>query len=381
MASVSQAARVGGRVRRRGILSRIAFGEHSEKRLPLGRQIALQLVCLFIAATVLFPIVWIVSLSLDPRNIARPSELTLIPPGASFAAYQAVLDKPTSNPVTFWTLATNSFKLAAGVSALSVLLGVSAAYAFSRFRFRGRQGLMLTIVAVLAIPSTATIAPLFVMLNRVQVGFRWFNLLLMILGGVLIATAILLLVSRFREGSVDALAAALAALGIVVGLLMLRGGLAPIPEERPDFNLRNSLFGLGLAMISGALPFAIWNLKGYLDTIPKDLEEAAIIDGATANQTFFRVILPLSAPALAVTGFLGFLTGWTEFALSWQFLTNPNDFTLTMSLYNMTGQYAGSVPWSKFAAMSILLALPVSAVYLALQRYIVGGLTLGGVKG
>jgi len=73
--------------------------------------------------------------------------------------------------------------------------------------------------------------------------------------------------------------------------------------------------------------------------------------------------------------------GWTEFALSWQFLTCVNDFTLTMALWNMTGQYADSVPWGMFAAMSILIALPVSIVYLALQKYIVGGLTVGGVKG
>ena len=147
------------------------------------------------------------------------------------------------------------------------------------------------------------------------------------------------------------------------------------------FNLRNSLSGVGLAILSGLLPFAIWNLKGYLDTIPKELEEAALIDGCTPNQAFFRVTLPLSIPALAVTGFLGFMSSWSEFAISWQFLTNPRDFTLTMALYNMVGQYAGSVPWSQFAAMAIIIALPVSLVYLYLQKYILGGLTIGGVKG
>jgi arabinogalactan oligomer/maltooligosaccharide transport system permease protein len=148
----------------------------------------------------------------------------------------------------------------------------------------------------------------------------------------------------------------------------------------PADSLRNSLLGVGLAITSGALPFAIWNLKGYLDTIPVDLEEAARIDGASYNQTFLRIILPLATPALAVTGFLGFLSGWTEFALSWQFLTNPKDFTLAMSLWNMTGQYADSTPWSAFAAMSLLVAAPVAIVYLLLQKYIIGGLTIGSVK-
>ena len=147
-----------------------------------------------------------------------------------------------------------------------------------------------------------------------------------------------------------------------------------------DTSLRDSLLGVGLAITSGALPFSIWNLKGYIDTIPRDLEEAARIDGATINQTFLRIVLPLAVPALAVTFFLGFLSGWTEFALSWQFLTQPSTFTLTMALWNMTGQYASTTPWSEFSAMSLLVAGPVAIVYLALQKYIIGGLTLGSVK-
>ncbi len=148
----------------------------------------------------------------------------------------------------------------------------------------------------------------------------------------------------------------------------------------PADTLRNSLYGVALACISGGLPFAIWNLKGYLDTIPRDLEEAARIDGATINQTFIKIILPLATPALAVTAFLGFLTGWTEFAMSWQFLSKVENFTLSMALWNMTGQYSGQVPWSNFAAMALLVATPVSVVYLALQKYIVSGLTIGSVK-
>jgi arabinogalactan oligomer/maltooligosaccharide transport system permease protein len=92
-------------------------------------------------------------------------------------------------------------------------------------------------------------------------------------------------------------------------------------------------------------------------------------------------MLPLATPAIAITGFLGFLSGWTEFYISWQFLTNPQNFTLAMALYNMTGQFASSTPWSHFSAMSVIIALPVSIVYLALQKYMTGGLTIGGVKG
>ena len=286
-------------------------------KLPLGRQLLLQLLLLFITFIVMFPIMWIVTLSLDPRGELRPTELRLIPRDATFDAYREVLDHPTANPVSFAELAFNSFKLTAGVTLFSLTIAISAAYTFSRKQFPGRKFMMLGIITVLMLPAIATIAPLFVTLNGVRIG---------------------------------------------------------------EFNLRNSLWGVGLAMSAGALPFAIWNLKGYLDTIPKELEEAAIIDGAGPNQVFLRIILPLSVPALAVTAFLGFIAGWTEFALSWQFLTDPGDFTLAMALWNMTGQYAGSVPWSNFAAMSVLVTFPVALVYLSLQKYIVGGLTIGSVK-
>ncbi len=286
-------------------------------KLPLGRQLLLQLLLLFITFIVMFPIMWIITLSLDPRGELRPTELRLIPRDATLEAYREVLDHPTANPVSFAELAFNSFKLTAGVTLFSLTIAISAAYTFSRKQFPGRKFMMLGIITVLMLPAIATIAPLFVTLNGVRIG---------------------------------------------------------------EFNLRNSLWGVGLAMSAGALPFAIWNLKGYLDTIPKELEEAAIIDGAGPNQVFLRIILPLSVPALAVTAFLGFIAGWTEFALSWQFLTDPSDFTLAMALWNMTGQYAGSVPWSNFAAMSVLVTFPVALVYLSLQKYIVGGLTIGSVK-
>jgi arabinogalactan oligomer/maltooligosaccharide transport system permease protein len=312
--------RVGGRTRTRS---------SDERRLPLGRQLLLQAICLLVAFTVIFPILWIVSLALDPRNLSRPDGLNLIPPGASLDAFAAVIEQPTSNPVSFPELAFNSLKLALGAAFFSVAIGVSAAYAFSRLSFRGREVLMLAILGVLMLPPVATLIPLFVQLNSVRID------------------------------DLD-----------LFGIIHLE-----------NFNLRNSIPGVALAVISGALPFAIWNLKGYLDTIPRELEEAAAVDGATRNQAFLRVILPLATPALAVTAFLGFVAGWTEFYFSWQFLTDPQDFTLSMALNGMVGQFATTTPWSKFAAFAILFALPVSVVYLAFQRYIVGGLAVGGVKG
>ena len=284
------------------------------ERMTLTRQIVSQILAILVLVIVLFPVLWVVSMSLDPRDVARPS--SLIPPGASLQAYQKVFEKPTPNPVTFVELLRNSALLGVGVSLLTVLIGTSAAYAFSRFQFPGREAGMLGFILVLMLPSVATVAALFVLLN------------------------------------------------IVLG---------------PD--LRNSITGVGLAMIAGALPFAIWNMKGFIDTIPKELEEAALIDGASLNQTFFRIMLPLALPGLAVTALFGFMSGWTEFVLSWQFISNPQWFTLSMALYGMQGQYASNTPWSQFAAMSIVVSIPILIVFFALQKYIVGGLTIGGVKG
>ena len=291
------------------------------RRPTVRSQILLQVICLFITATVLFPILWIFSLALDPRNLSRPTGL--IPPGATLDAFARVIAQPTSDPISFIELARNSFVLASGVALFSVLIGVLAAYAFSRLRFRLREVLMIAILGVLMLPAVATIAPLFIMLNSVRID-------LPILG---------------------------------------------------QFNLRQSLLGVGLAVVSGALPFAIWNLKGYLDTIPKELEEAAAVDGCTRNQSFFRIVLPLATPALAVTAFLGFVSGWTEFYFVSIFLNDPSQgYTLSLALNKMVGAF-GQTPWSDFAAFSILFAAPVSLVFFFFQRYIVGGLAIGGVKG
>jgi arabinogalactan oligomer/maltooligosaccharide transport system permease protein len=283
-------------------------------KMTRKRQIISQLLALALLVIVLFPVLWVVSMALDPRDVSRPT--SFIPPGASLRAFEKVFTRPTPNPVTFPELARNSGLLAVGVSLFTVILGTTAAYAFSRFRFPGRQLGMLGFIIVLMVPSIATITALFVLLNIV---------------------------------------------------------LGP--------TLRNSIFGVGVAMVATALPFAIWNMKGFIDTIPRELEEAAYIDGATANQTFLTIMLPLALPGLAVTALLGFMTGWQEFALSWQFISNPQWFTLTMALYGMQGQYAANTPWSQFAAMSILVSIPILIVFFALQKYIIGGLTLGGVKG
>lgn len=273
----------------------------------------IQVFLLLVMAVVLFPIVWILSMSLDPRDFSRPTGLTIIPPGATLEAYRSVISQPSPNPVSFYELMRNSLLVSGGTALGAVVVGTSAAYAFSRLKFPGRQAGMLGFVIVLMIPPGGMLAPLFILLNAI--------------------------------------------------------------------GLRTSLWGLAIAFTSTALPFAIWNMKGFIDALPYDLEEAAQIDGCTRTQGFIRVILPLAVPGMAVTALWGFLTGWSEFILSWTFLTDPSTFTLPMVLRGMVGQYASGTPWSEFAAMAILMSIPPMLIFFFLQRYLVSGLAVGGVKG
>ena len=315
-------------------------GQTSGRNLPLWRQVLIQIVCLLILGSVLFPIMYILTLSLSSKT-ARPSSLELLPKEISMGAYQQVLDHPTGNPVTFNELLRNSIALSFGVGAVALLVAVTAAYSFSRFNFKMREVLMILVFIPLLMPAVGLVTPLYLLLNNFKI--------------------------MYCGGGTTAL----------MPLFVCDGGA----KGRLIFNLRDSLLGVGIAMTASALPFAVWNLKGYLDTIPKELEEAAAIDGADANQTFWKIILPLAAPQLAVTFFLGFIGHWQEFVISWLFLSQPKDYTLAMTLYNMTGQYASSIPWNRFAAMAVIVALPVAFVYVALQKQIVGGLTAGGIKG
>jgi arabinogalactan oligomer/maltooligosaccharide transport system permease protein len=315
-------------------------GQTSGRSLPLWRQILLQVLCIAILASVMFPIMYIVTMSFSSKT-TRPSSLELFPKEISFIAYQQVLDRPTGNPVTFIELLKNSVLLSVGVGLVALLIAVTAAYAFSRLKFKLREVLMILVFIPLLMPAVGLATPLYLLLNKVQV----------------------------KQCSKEVVA--------IQPFTSCEEGV----KGKLLFNLRDSLWGVGVAMTATALPFAVWNLKGYLDTIPKELEEAAAIDGADTNQTFWQIVIPLAMPQLAVTFFLGFIGHWQEFVTTWLFLSQPKDYTLAMTLYNMTGQYANSVPWNRFAAMAVIVALPVAVVYIALQKQIVGGLTTGGVKG
>ncbi len=144
-------------------------------------------------------------------------------------------------------------------------------------------------------------------------------------------------------------------------------------------HLLDSQAGLVIVYATTSVPFSVFTLKGYFDTLPIALEEAAIMDGCDRWTLFTKIILPLSRPALAVTGLFSFMTAWNEFILAATLLSDPRAFTLPVVLQRYVDDYG--TEWGHFAAGSILVSLPVIGLFFALQRHFVEGLTAGAVKG
>jgi len=160
------------------------------------------------------------------------------------------------------------------------------------------------------------------------------------------------------------------------GVLMIIPQFILISEV---LHLYGSLWGLVIIYSTTALPFSIWVLKGYFDTIPISLEESATIDGASKTRIFWQIIIPLSKPSIAITGLFSFMTAWNEFILAATFLDSEMKYTLPIGLRNMVGEFGSE--WGNFAASSLLVAIPVVALFMMFQKFLVSGLTAGGVKG
>ncbi|MBI5514499.1 MAG: ABC transporter permease subunit [Deltaproteobacteria bacterium] len=143
--------------------------------------------------------------------------------------------------------------------------------------------------------------------------------------------------------------------------------------------LLDSHGGLVLVYATTAVPFAIFQLRGAFEAIPRELEEAAMVDGATRWQAFVKVVLPAARPAIAITCLFAFMSAWNEYILAATFLSREETFTLPVALQRYVGEYDAA--WGSFAAGAVLVSLPVMAVFYAVQRHLVGGLTAGGVKG
>ncbi|MCG2726664.1 MAG: carbohydrate ABC transporter permease [Elusimicrobia bacterium] len=193
--------------------------------------------------------------------------------------------------------------------------------------------------------------------------------------GVSLASTAAYAFSRFKfPGKKTGLILLLSSQMIPAGMLIL-----PLFLMIMKLGLMNSYLGMIIAYSVSALPFSIWILKGYYDTIPRSLEEAALVDGTSYPGSFWHIILPLSTPALSIAFLFNFTMAWNEYLIARVVLFGSKQYTWTLGIFELQGQYI--TQWGMFAAGSMLVTIPVLIVFLYSSKWLISGLTLGGVKG
>lgn len=155
--------------------------------------------------------------------------------------------------------------------------------------------------------------------------------------------------------------------------------LLPLYVILNKLGLLNSIAGLVLVYSTTAIPFCVWTLKGYFDSLPRELEEAARIDGASQWMIFRKIMLPLARPGIAVTSLFSFMTAWNEFIMASTFMTSQSKYTLPVLIQSSVTEHTAD--YGLFAAGAIVTSVPVMIAFYILQRFLVGGLTAGAVKG
>ena len=282
----------------------------AQRRLSIGLRLVVAVLLIIFSV---FPVLWVISASLNPTGSLATQ--TLIPNNPGFDNYRTLL---TSDEFPFWSWFWNSIKVAGISAVLSLAITTAASYAFSRFRFRGRQTMLKGILLINVFPAILALVATFLMVSQA---------------------------------------------GDVVPFLGL-----------------DSHTTLILVYLGGAMGINIWLMKGFLDTIPRDIDESAMVEGATDWQIFTKLILPLLRPILIVIVILNYIGTYGDFVLARVLLRSNETYTLMVGLQIFTGaQFAQR--WGVFAAGALMGALPIMIIYLALQDQIVGGLTQGAVKG
>jgi arabinogalactan oligomer / maltooligosaccharide transport system permease protein len=261
----------------------------------------------------LFPIFVVISSSLSKAGALSTG--SIFPRTVSFKNYLLLFQSP-SIPFGRWML--NTVVLSGLNAVISVLIGVFAAFAFSRLKYRGRKQSLQALFLIQVFPSFLALAAIYVIFEHLSKLFP------------------------------------------VIGL--------------------GSLGGLLLVYLGGSMGGNAWLLKGFLDTIPMELDEAAKIDGASPSQIFWQIFLPLTTPILVVTTLLSFIGTFNEFVLASIFLPDVSSRTVAVGLQSFVGGTFGQ-NWGPFAAGSVIAAIPLVALFLSLQRFIVSGVTAGSVKG
>jgi arabinogalactan oligomer / maltooligosaccharide transport system permease protein len=279
-------------------------------------------VALIAVVVALFPVVFVVSSSFNRDNTLSGAQL--VPAHVTLHNFGNLLHNNVSTsgggkadaPYLNWVL--NSMIVAGATALFSTLLGALAAYAFSRFRFKGRRMGMVALLLIQMFPQIVAVAAIYLLIRNVGAIFH------------------------------------------PIGL--------------------NTLLAVIVVYLGGAMGVQTWLMKGFFDTIPSELDESARVDGATASQIFWGVILPLAAPVLVVVALISFVFTLNEFVLASALLQTNDHFTLPVGMQGFISQQYGQ-RWGPFAAGSLMAMVPVVLLFLFLQRWIVSGLTAGAVKG
>ncbi|MDQ2810177.1 MAG: sugar ABC transporter permease [Chloroflexota bacterium] len=294
-------------------------GRRKARRKHLWKSLAANVAVLLFLLFAVFPLYFVVTASFRPGQSLYSTSLEFFPSHPSLENWTYMF---TQTKLLLWMW--NSLQVAGLTTVASVLLCTTAAYAFSRWRFLGRDTILTLMLAINAFPGVLALIGVFVIFKEMRIQFD-------------------------------------------------------VAGQHIDLRALGSLWGLVLAYTAGQLIFSTWNLKGFFDTIPVDLEEAARVDGATPTQAFIRVMLPLARPALAVTALLGFMGGWGEYITAQTLLFDESKYTVAVGLIGLQDNYRQ--PWGWFAVGAICMSVPVTLLFLALQKQLQAGLTLGGVKG
>jgi len=292
-----------------------------QSRSQRWRKLAAHAFLLALCAVVLFPFLVVVSVSLRPGNFAAGS---LIPEAISWEHWRYVLGLPYASAdgrlvepdLPVLRWLWNSVKVATVSGAVTLLLSTTAAYALARMRFRGRRQVLTGLMLMQMFPAVLALVAIYAIFDR--------------------------------------LGAAVPAIGL------------------------NTHASLVLAY-SGGIAMHVWTIKRYYDTLPTEIEEAARVDGASTWTTFWRVLLPMALPILAVVFLLAFIGAVIEYPVASVLLTQQDQMTLAVGAKLFVHEH--NFRWGDFAAAAILSGLPITAVFLLAQRWLIAGLAAGGVKG
>ncbi|MFK3891983.1 arabinogalactan oligomer ABC transporter permease GanQ [Bacillus subtilis] len=262
----------------------------------------------FMAVIIVYPLLWTAGASFNPGNSLIST--SIIPKHPTFDHYKELFAGKERLQYVQWYV--NSMKISLFTMAGSLLCVTFTAYAFSRFRFKGRKYALTLFLLLQMIPQFSALIALFVLAQ-------------------------------------------------ILGMI-------------------NSHWLLILLYIGGLIPMNTYLMKGYMDSIPMDLDESAKIDGASSTRIFFQIILPLSKPMAAVVAMNGFTGPLGDFVLSSTILRTPESYTLPVGLFNLVNDVMGA-SYTTFAAGALLISIPVALIFIMLQKNFVSGLTAGGTKG